>query len=449
MFGRYKFITLFIVLNLILSTFYIDIWQNANTTSRALPIITFFEEGTFRIDKYHHLTVDKSYVNGHYYTDKAPLPTFYVLPIFGTAVNTGIIQSVDDGSLFGKHIYILGGIFAASIPFVIILLILISGISPTAKGISPVILVMLPVYGSFIFVFTGTFFAHVMSGLLLLLSYIYLKKGAWILSGLFAGLCFLSEYNLAVIFAVWGILIVYRQRNLKPLIYFALGVLPSLIAIGIYNYHFTGSPFNMLYKYHTFDQHSSAYGFGFPTFESLWGLSFSPYRGVFFYAPILIIFLILAFNRFKKERFGILTNNYLVSPSIVYFLFIASFFAWWGGWTIGPRFLTGIVILVLYEGIRYLAKNPLPKPIFYFLSFAGLLVIFLSKGTIAYSAPTEVYSPLFDLIIPELIKGNFNPNNVMTIVFQVKPFYSFIIYLLLFSLSLYLLTYLYPRWQKR
>jgi hypothetical protein len=87
------FIAIFILVQILLSSFYLDIWTNANTTSRALPVITYFEQGTFRMDKYHELTLDKSFVNGHYYSDKAPLPTLVVMPFFGLALKTGINQT--------------------------------------------------------------------------------------------------------------------------------------------------------------------------------------------------------------------------------------------------------------------------------------------------------------------------------------------------------------------
>ncbi|MEZ5196197.1 MAG: hypothetical protein R2764_07310 [Bacteroidales bacterium] len=261
MFSRPWFIAIFFSINLILSCFYLDVWKNANTTSRALPIISFYEEGTFRIDKYHDLTCDKSHINGHYYTDKAPLPTFFVLPFFGVLVKMGLISPDAQGSLFGDHIYILGGVLAGSLPFVLVILITFLKIECSKPGISPVILAMLPFYASFLYVFTGSYFAHLFSGLLLFISYLFLKKDKFLLAGMFAGMSFISEYNLAIIFVVWGFLILYRKRSLKPFALFGLGTLPSLVFILIYNFHFTGSPFEMLYKYHTFNQHDTNYGF--------------------------------------------------------------------------------------------------------------------------------------------------------------------------------------------
>lgn len=449
MFTRRKFLVLFVVINLILSSFFLDIWKNANTTSRALPIITFFEEGTFCIDKYHELTCDKSFIDSHYYTDKAPLPSFFVLPVFGIMVKTGIITADTNGSLFGEHIYILGGFLAASLPFVLVILITYLKTDRRDNGISPVILAMLPFYASFLFVFTGSYFAHLFSGMLLFGSYLFLKKKKYIISGIFAGMSFISEYNLAIIFVVWGLLMIYQYRSLKPVLQFGLGTLPSLIIILIYNYNFTGSPFEMLYKYHTFDQHSTNYGFMLPGLESVWGLSFSWYRGVFFFAPFLILLLLLAYREFNKKKFRFLTNNFLVLPSIVYFLFISSFFAWWGGWTYGPRFFTGLVILLTYEGILYISKKPFNKPLFFILVIFGILCAFMAKATIVYSAPTEESNPLFNLVIPAFFNGDFNPNNVLTMLFNFRPVYSFIAFIFLFLGGISLLIYLYPKWQKQ
>jgi hypothetical protein len=446
--GKKIFVTMFILVQLILSSFYIDIWLNANTTSRALPVVTYYEQGTFRIDKYHELTCDKSFINGHYYTDKAPLPTLVVLPFFGVLVKTGIINPDSDGNLFGSHIYMLGGFLAGSVPFVIITLVIFFSIISLKPPLSQVILAMGPLYASFLFVFTGSYFAHLFAGLLLLVSYINLKKEKYLLSGVFAGLTFISEYNLAVIFLIWTLLVIYRTGQFKPVVQFALGTLPSILFIGWYNYKFTGSPFELLYKYHTFDQHSNQYGFLLPGIQSVWGLSFSWYRGVFFFAPFLLLLLVPFWRSFIAMKYRFLFNNYLVLPAAIYFLFISSFFAWWGGWTYGPRFLTGVVILIMYEGIRYFSKHNFSKTVFYVILFIGLVCSLLAKITIAYSAPSEEMNPLFNLVIPAAFSGDFNPNNLLTIFFHVPPKYSMVSFLFLFLLGTVSLTWFYARISK-
>ena len=145
------FLTAFFFFNLLLSSFYMDVWKNANTTSRALPVVVYFESGTFRIDKYHELTVDKAYVDGHYYTDKAPLPTYVVMPFFGLLKAAGIIHADEEGNLYGNSIYILGGFLTASLPFSLLLVLLFLKIKRRNTGISPVLLSAIPFYASFVF----------------------------------------------------------------------------------------------------------------------------------------------------------------------------------------------------------------------------------------------------------------------------------------------------------
>ena len=434
------FILVFFILNLALNSFYLDTWKNANTTSRALPIISYFEDGSFSFDKYHELTCDKSFIDGHYYTDKAPLPTYIVLPFFGALVKTGIISPDDNGSLFGDHIYLLGGFLTASLPFTFILLIIFLAIKNLKTSVSPVFLSMLPFYASFIFVFTGTYFPHILSGFLLLASYIYLKKEKYLVAGIFAGLSFLCEYNLAVIFFLWAIQLIARKRNIKPAIIYSLGILPSLLFILYYNHSFTGSPFIMLYKYHNFDQLNSNYGFSIPGFTSLWGLSFSWYKGLFFYAPFVLLFTIKAIKPALQKGTRYLLTNYLFIPFVVYYLFIASYFGWWGGWTYGPRFLLAPAILITYEGILYLSHKKFPKYVFWIFIGFGIICTLMAKATLSYSIPTDVANPMLDLIIPNFFKGEFNANNILTMLFGTKPVYSFIIFVLMFGGSLWLLN---------
>ena len=65
----------FVAVNLLLSAYFLDAVPSPNPTSRALPVLTIYEEGTYAIDTYEKFTMDKSFVNGHYYSDKAPLTT--------------------------------------------------------------------------------------------------------------------------------------------------------------------------------------------------------------------------------------------------------------------------------------------------------------------------------------------------------------------------------------
>ncbi|OYT14191.1 MAG: hypothetical protein B6I19_01160 [Bacteroidetes bacterium 4572_114] len=434
-----KFYTIFFLVNLLLSFYFVDTWNNSNTTSRALPIISWFEQGNFQIDKHQELTLDKAYIDGHYYTDKAPLPTLIVLPFFGLLKSLGLIQPVD-GSFYGPGVYILGSLICGSLPFALFLLLSFKGIKKNRTSLSPVIFSCMPFFGSFIFVFAGTYFAHMMSALLLLLGYIYLKKSKFLLAGLFAGLAFLSEYTIALVFPIWAIQVWARQKSFIKGFYFGLGTLPAIIFILAYNYYFTGSAFTMLYKYHTFQDLHTNYGFSLPTIESLWGLSFSNYKGLFFYVPFLLMALFVVFKNYSLKS---VSGHYLTWVSIIYFLVVSAYFGWWGGWTYGPRLLFPIAVLLLYEGILQVSKYKINRPVFWALTVFGLTGAFLAKITVLYSIPTESKNPFLQTIFPALSNWQFNPNNLPTMIFGLDPLVSGVLWVVVFVVSMFFLKRYY------
>ncbi|MBN1339867.1 MAG: hypothetical protein JXA03_11120 [Bacteroidales bacterium] len=440
-----RFLWVYFIFNLILSGYYIDSWSNSNTVSRALPIITWYEEGTFKIDKYHKLTCDKAFVNDHYYTDKAPLPTYAVLPFFGLMKSLGVVKPDENGNLWGKHVLLLGSFLLASLPFALILLSLFKNLQSKNVSLSPVLLSMLPFYGSFIFVFAGTYFSHLFAGSLLLLSYTFLKRDQFFIAGIFAGLSFLSEYNLAIFIFMLGIMILVRYRRIKPFMFFSCGILPSLLFIIYYNSLFSSSPFTFMYKHHNFTELEVNYIFVLPGIKSIWGLSFSPYRGMFFFAPVLLLLAYVLYVRMKSGAVKSVLKSYLFFPFLVYFICMASYFAWWGGWTYGPRLLLAVILVVVYEGIIRISDQKLPALLFFILTAFGLVINFAAKFSIVYSARTGIMNPFKELALKQLFEGNFNPNNILNLAFGTGAGWAALIFTALFTTGLIFLTVWYRK----
>lgn len=436
-----KFYFIFFVVNLLLSFWFVDTWNNGNTTSRALPVVTFFEQGTLGIDKYHELTPDKAHINGKYYTDKAPLPTLVAIPFYGLIKKLGWVNEGNDHKP-GPEIYILGSFLFSSLIFAFILLLTLRRIIDKNPSVSSIALVMLPFYGSMIFVYSGTFYAHLFASFLILMAYLCIGKKQFFLAGLFSGLAFLSEYTIALFFPVWAMQIWIQEKSFYKGFRFGLGTVPAIVFIGIYNFIFTGSPFEMLYKYHTFAFLHENYGFTVPSFSSLWGLTFSNYKGLFFYVPFLALSL---FVIFKHASFKKISQHYLTWISMIFFLFIASYIAWWGGWCYGPRLLFPVAVLLVHEGIVQLAGRRFSKTVFLTLTFFGLAGAFLAKITIVYSIPSESQNPFIDTIFPNIIQQNFNPNNLGTMIFGIQPLVSGILWLMLFIASVAILGKMYRK----
>lgn len=437
-----KALVYFFLINFAISVFHIDSWNNANTTSRVLPIISYFEDGTFQIDKYHHLTPDKAKIGEHYYSDKAPLPTLMIIPVLGLLKSIGIISS-DNGSFYGKSVYLIGALICGIIPFVLILCLTYIRLRRN-NGYAPVLMSTLPYYASFIFIYAGTFYNHIISAFFLLLGYVFIKDKKYILAGVFSGLAFLCEYVVAIFIVLWVLQILWNERKIKPSLIFGIGVTPSIVFILLYNYHFTGSAYTMIYKFSEFSAMGNNYGFNFPTSDSLFGILFSSYKGMFYYAPVLVLILGLfvkkIFNSLIFKFIKLISSNYILLPSILVIVLISSYFLWWGGWSYGPRLLLFVAVLLFYEGLCLIDTSLYSKLFFWFFVLAGLILSIAAKITVLYSIPSEIHFPFTDLFIVAINSFEFNDGNVLTYFFGIKPFVANLVWLMLFPIFGFLLT---------
>ena len=441
------FTCFFILGNLVLAGFYIDTWNNANTTSRVLPIASYLENGTFQIDKYHELTIDKCYINGHYYSEKAPLSIFITLPVACFLKALHIIQPVN-GSFYSSKLYALGAILCAVIPFVIMITLTFYTLCRNERY--GVLWAMLVFYGSFLFVYSGTYFEHILAACLLLAAWVFYNKSDYFLCGLMAGMAFLSQFSLSLAIAVFGIQILWGTRSLKNITKYGLGVLPAAVLIMLYNYHFTGAPFVMLYKYITFDMSESlkaTYGFRLPSLEAMCSLLFSAYRGLFYYTPlILLMILVSVYKKFiEKDAISLYPNSGLLPFTMLYFLFISSYAVWWGGWCFGPRHLIPLAGLLLYEAVRYAINNKISMYVLILGALPGFILAYFAKITVLYSLPSEVENPFADIIWRDVKVLNFNTNNILTAYVGVSSMWAAVCWLLLFISITALLQFFFNR----
>src|SRR5882672_4661325 len=282
--------SIFVGANLLLSAYFLDSVPSPNPTSRALPVLTLYEEGTYAIDTYEKFTMDKSFVNGHYYSDKAPLATWIVIPFYGLLQRVHLAEP-GDGKPRWLPVTQLGDFLCGTIPFAIVLWIVFRQLAREIPAADAILLSMLPLYGSFIYAYAGVFMSHVLAGALLCGSYILLKRREHpSLCGFLLGLAVLAEFPTALALPIWAVAVGRRDR--RQLVSFVLGGLPCAAALLVYNHAITGSYLTVSYNYiadAAFSEMRSGYGMTFPQPEAIWGLLFSTYRGMFFYAPGLAV----------------------------------------------------------------------------------------------------------------------------------------------------------------
>ena len=429
---RRAFWLAFILMNAVLAGYFLDSIPSPNPTSRVLPVIALFEDGTYSIDRYQDTTMDKSFIDGHYYSDKAPLSTWLVLPVYGLLKQAGM-PPADIFYFKWLPVAFIGGLICGTVPFVVLVWLIARRLEREEPSANVVLLSMLPLYGSFVGAYSGVFVGHVLAGILLTGSYALLtteRRPA--LCGFLIGLAVVAEHPAALALPVWTFFMLRRRP--QALSRFFLGGLPCAAALLLYNYAITGSPLTTPYAYEAhgaFAEMKSAYGMRLPSATALWGLLFSPFRGMLFYAPALAV---AAYAYLTARRGQLLPDA--VSPlgllTIGYVALISSYFVWWGGWSYGPRHLIPLAMILFYEGIPFVARRrSLHAPLLW-ASVAGIAMVWVAKATVLHIMPENYTNPIFDLALPKLLQGDLRSDAVVTRLFGFHPIVAAPIWIVLF-----------------
>jgi hypothetical protein len=128
----------------------------------------------------------------------------------------------------------------------------------------------------------------------------------------------------------------------KSWLWFGLGVLVPFLVICAYNLACFGTAFTTNYQYENpmFVSGTDApMGvFLLPDFSVLAAILFSPFRGLFIYAPILVMGIVGLVRQFRAKESR--ADAYVAVAMIVFLLlFNMMFNGWSGGWAAGPRYL--------------------------------------------------------------------------------------------------------------
>lgn len=424
---------------LLFSSIYIDWWPaNWNTASRASMPLSIVLEGNINIDEYAEFTGDKATINGHYYSDKGPSMGFLMTPVIFISDLIYPLENLDAREQL-KLAVILGAILFGSIPFSLCgYWIYKRRFRQDPFGIPMLILFF---FGSFLFIYAGSFYSHAFSGFLLLASVLSLEREKYLLAGILIGTAFMTEYTLALFgFGIGFWLLFYRRQGL-PL--FILGCSILIIIQGIYNYTLTGSALDFAYKYQeNFIQNSMNYGFSTPSIGALYDITLAPYRGLFFYSPML---LVLIFTFKWKESFY---SEYklpvvLIITTFSYIILFSMSKSWHGGWSYGPRYLYPLPIILFYLLTKRSVTNSKVMTALSILGVFGLILAFFDKATVLYP-PTDYRFPITESIIPAVKNSQWNDWNVFSAL-GLGEVFSFVLFVFLFVTSAIAITLLHRK----
>ena len=351
-------------------------WADPNQNSRLDMVFAVVEEGTFQIDRYVANTVDYAKVGEHYYSDKAPgaallgIPIYAALaPLLDTPLLSAVTTRLEGHSAFASTLRADGsGVSAQKVRFAIVQVVLsfLLAALPTAAlaallflwlqavtvAVLPRLIVALG-YGlaTPAFAYANALYGHQLAAFLLFAAFFLLARaparigvGRALLVGLLLGYAFVTEYPVALMVVPMGLYALYgfwQRRQLAPLFWLAAGGLVVAAGWMWYNTTIFGGPLELGYSRSELwtDQHHTGFmSLTLPTLDAAWGITFSPFRGLFLLAPWLLLalpgFVVWwQAHRLRAEWWLTLT----VTAAI--FLFNAASSMWWGGFAVGPRYL--------------------------------------------------------------------------------------------------------------
>lgn len=164
---------------------------------------------------------------------------------------------------------------------------------------------------------------------------------------------YLRERTLIIVpFFVLYVALTRRARSVWP---WAMLMLPLVVAgatLGAWNWLRFGSPLTASYT-----DGIPGTGFNTPLFIGLFGLLFSPGKGLLIYNPIVCLGLIRLFSMRRRRAEAALYLTLILSSLVFY----GSYNFWTGGWNWGPRYLLPCVPLLLLAAGDWLNAQSKPS----------------------------------------------------------------------------------------
>ncbi len=354
---------------------YISGW---NVNTRLALTYAIVEEGSLSIDSYHDSrampylwTNDKAFFNGHFYCDKSPALSFAATPFYAllwhAKMNCGIGSNLPHGRWVYWTCYLLR-VLTVSLPAAL-LGVLLWAIA-RRLGVSSRLAAFLSIgllWGTMLGSYATLFYPYLPSACCLTAAYYLLLnlrlkslgnnispvssnaplpppkwRLFWI--GLLVGCAWFLEFVSGLaglglsVYALWT----FRRTPFVLWRYIAGGLIP----VGLF-YAYAWSIFGEFaipykYEFDTFFREQMSQGFNgihWPRLSVLYYITIHPYRGLFFFSPLLLLALpgLTALCSRRPEtpfRPDLWLAVFVIAG---YFAFASGYYMWWGGQAAGAR----------------------------------------------------------------------------------------------------------------
>ncbi|MBN2302256.1 MAG: hypothetical protein JXN60_07060, partial [Lentisphaerae bacterium] len=384
-----------------------------NTASRYYMVSSLVDFGTWNIDRYHETTIDKSFYDGHYYSNKGVGTALLGVPVYWMVRHTSAGSSQPALSQMSRYWVRL---ITTTVPYALVAVIMFGlasrlGASPSRS----VAMALAYGLGTPAWIHASLYSGHLITGMCVFGAFAIItssvrgkasrgkEKIMFLCAGFLSGWAVLTDYPAVLLV---GILVVYafvsRWGKSAPW-WFIVGGSPTIIILMMYNHLCFGNPLNLSYGCQSLPQFSQdamvgLYGVRWPNPVSLLKLLFSPSRGILLISPVLLLTasglrgMWVRGLRRESVTIGVATTIYL--------LFNAGYVQWHGGWIFGPRYLTPVLVLASF-----------PIAFARFRTSLWLCLLLVSTFQVGAAVlgmphtPPVVVNPVRELILPLMADG--------------------------------------------
>lgn len=375
------------------------------------------EQHSIRIDTFASNTRDVSTSGGHLYVNKAPGLSFLA------AIPYALMPRPHEVRTANIELYLCTvAICGSSAAWIGVLLFTaarsLGSHLPTAAGLA-----MIGVLATPMFPWSTLLFAHLPSAALTLFAFLALSglaKRRPLAAGAALGLASTMNYLCIVVAALFALLLLATStRRMRELWLYIAGGAPFAAALMWYQQVAFGSW--MQTPVATEDPRYLTHGawmgvFTMPDPYALWGITFSPYRGLFYLCPLLL----LAFPgaMLLRHRAGLRPALVTAIATIsFYFLFNASFNGWFAGYSIGPRYLVPVVPLIYLLAMSALSRL---RPLWIVTAVISLSLSIVVTA-VDPQPPEQILDPIGHYELPALLTGH--PSSSNDVPRWVRDFY--------------------------
>ena len=357
---------------------------------------------------------DVAFYSGHFHPNKAPGTSFAAVPAYFMIYHLEHLFGMNPDEWWTltlnawlTSVFSVGLISAMSVALFYRVVAAISG----APALTCALTTFAFAFGTMFFPYATMLYEHniITAGLIGALYFLHQSRTTdraslcLFLGGLCAGYAAITNYIIAVIVIFFGCYVLFAVPKKHGWLWFGLGLLGPFIAVCAYHAACFGTPFTTNYGHQNpqfMESGSAALSvLGVPRWDVLLAILFSPFRGIFFSSPILLLGVTGLFLLFRSARAR--PEGWLIVATVVFLLlFNMSFNGWTGGWTTVPRYLAPAVPFLALPVVFVLRR----------FFKATCAIALLSAAIMLLTTAVDPQSPLGNAVIaPGKLSWQYNP----------------------------------------